>query len=138
MSRKVNNYLMSGAAEGSNIRVHGKRVDQWLQRLDQQIGNLLPKPMKSNLPDSETMYSWVHEFVLKALSMVEANKATYGYLTWLTAWTVQSALMASIVVGLFLPPKRLSWLKTIVHPKFNGHIHCTDKDCLCKERCSGG
>ena len=52
LARKVNNFLESGAEEGSEVRKHAGRMDDWLGRLEAQLSAAMPTIAAAGAPDS--------------------------------------------------------------------------------------
>jgi hypothetical protein len=135
LSRKVNDYLRSGARMGSDIRRHAGEIDEWLGNMEAQISANMPAPPPRSVPTARAMWAWVDHLVDGALVAVDHAMTTSVGFTIHTAWKVQRALIASLVTGRYIPPCRLHLIKTMVHPRFNGT--CTDPDCTATGHCPG-
>jgi hypothetical protein len=135
LSRKVNDYLRSGARIGSDIRRHATEMDEWLGNMEAQISANMPAPPPRVVPLARSMWAWVDHLVDGALVAVDHAMTTNVGFTINTAWMVQRALIAALVTGRYIPPCRLHLIKTMVHPRFNGT--CTDPDCNVSGHCPG-
>ncbi len=114
-------------------------MDTWLSRLREQLTAAMPKEPKSDIPPLSDLYHWVDSLILGAELCCNNDLLNMKTLTWQSAWQNEVALIASLVVGRYLPPIRLEILRTLVHPD---HItpgvlnQCINKDCK-DRRCPG-
>lgn len=76
-----------------------------------QMGSLFPEPTKAP-PLYQELRKWVDGLVVGALAIVQG----FVYLNNDSAFHLQAAIIASFVVGRFLPPCRVYILRTMVHP----------------------
>jgi hypothetical protein len=134
--RKINDYLQSGSPLGSAIRVHAKRMEEMLAKLQVQLGSARPDAPKTSAPDVTVTWRWVESLVEEALDQIDADMEKDGFISERTAWQNQQALIAAIISGLYLPPCRVHVLITMVHPRFNNIMKCADPDCLARS-CMG-
>jgi hypothetical protein len=137
LARKVNDYLQSGAEEGSPVRQHAARMESWLMRLLAQLHASRPAKPKADAPDIITTWEWVEKLVERALDMVDHEMRAEGCIGHNTAIRVHQALVASLVTGCYCPPNRLHVLLSLIHPHYNGRLPCTDRDCLNGVSCIG-
>ena len=136
LARKVNDFLKSGPMATHEQVTHAAKMDTWLGTLEAQLNSAIPAPRRDAMPEATKVWLWVRRLVDDALRSVDADILTYGNITYRTAVDVQRALIACFVTGMYIPPCRLSLLKTWVHPRYNGRIPCTDPDCMFDE-CGG-
>jgi hypothetical protein len=72
---------------------------------------------------------------MSQLDAVEHDKdfdpvtGTWSSITKPTAVQVQAAVLATLVTGQAYPPCRLSYLKSLIHPKLAPNVRCGDRDC---------
>jgi len=137
LSLQVNDYLQSGAGNGSPIRSHAARMETWLARLLAQLHASRPRQPKKDVPDITVTWSWVENLVNNALDMIDSEMRSDGCIGYQTASTVQHALIAAFVTGCFCPPPRIHVLTSLIHPRHNGRISCVDPDCLNGPECIG-
>ena len=134
-ARKVNNYLCSGTHVARATLSHGTAMDAWLARLESQVSASMPRQAKENLPDAAKVFAWVDGLVAGALQLVLRDRQSDQGFRWMTAWQVQCALIAMLVTGSHMPPCRLSLIKALRHPDYNGP--CGDPDCRNPDACLG-
>jgi hypothetical protein len=75
------------------------------------MGSLFPEPVKAP-PLYKALREWVDGLVVGALAIVQG----FVYLNNESALHLQAAILASFVVGRFLPPCRVYILRTLIHP----------------------
>lgn len=132
VARKVNNFLESGAAEGSEVRKHAARMESWLGTLEAQLTASAPNnniPEQDGVPDIELAWQWSRQFAESTLQHINNELESTGQIGYNTAWNNQMALMALMICGTEAPPCRLFHLKTVLHPRYNGKFPCADPDC---------
>jgi hypothetical protein len=137
LARKINDYLQSGASDGSPIREHAAKMDSWLSRMLAQLHASQPAQPKVDAPSIEATWEWVEDLVKGALAMVDAEMNLHGAIGWKTAWRVQQALVAALATGCYCPPPRISYIISLIHPSFNSRIPCQDADCAMGLSCEG-
>lgn len=130
--RKINDYLQSGSPRESAVRAHAKRMEDMLSKLQVQLGSARPDAPKTNAPDVNETWRWVEALVEEALDQIDADMEKDGCISERTAWQNQQALIAAIISGLYLPPCRVHVLITMMHPRFNGVMKCSDPDCMAR------
>lgn len=135
LARKVNDYLKSGARMGSDIRRHATEIDEWLATMEAQISANMTAAPPRKVPLARDMWRWVDHLVEGALVDVDhAMTSGIGFNIY-TAEKVQRALIAALVTGRYIPPCRLSLIRSMNHPRYNGT--CTDPDCRERGHCAG-
>jgi hypothetical protein len=120
-------------------------MDIWLERLERQLAASMPKEAKSDLPSLRDLYQWVDELVIGADNIFSADMARDNCMTWKCALQTQSALIAAFTVGRFVPPVRISIIRSLLHPESVGvgigqgrnWRSCIDKDCRSPSTCKG-
>lgn len=129
LARKVNNFLESGAEEGSEVRKHAGRMDDWLGRLEAQLSASMPTIAAAGAPDIDLTWKWSRQLAEAAVTDIERELQVSGQIGYNTAWKTQMALTALLVCGTEAPPCRLFHIKTMLHPSYNGKFSCSDPDC---------
>lgn len=137
LCRKINDYLQSGAGEGSPVRLHATKMEAWLARLLAQLHASNPSRPSAEYPDINLTWRWVEQLVDGALSSVEDEMWADGCIGHRTASRVLQALVAALITGCYCPPCRIHVLLSLIHPKYNSRIPCTDRDCLQGADCIG-
>lgn len=66
----------------------------------------------------------------ETLAEIDYDITCLGGMKMATAINTSKALVAALLSGCYCPPPRMSVLKTILHPSFNGRVGCVDPDCL--------
>lgn len=130
LARKINDYLKSGSQMDHPIREHASRMDEWLGTLEAQMRGALPRPHKGKVPGVDVVWAWGAELAAEALAMVERDQAARRHITTMTALMVQQAIIVSLVIGLYMPPPRLHFIKSVLHPRHAMRLACPDPDCL--------
>jgi hypothetical protein len=137
LARKVNTYLTTGADVPQETLDHAEAMDRWLATLDAQVAATMPKANKKTLPDPALVFAWVDGLIAGAFALIKRDQDVHNCLTWLGAWQVQAAIVASLVTGSHMPPCRLAVIKSLLHPAFNGRKLCLDPDCKEPDTCFG-
>lgn len=137
VARKVNDYLQSGAEEGSEVQLHAAKMDKWLMTLEAQLAASIQRTIKSGVPDIQVTWRWVEALCEAMLVQVDAELRRSDSISHATAVRVQQAVLAALVTGCYCPPCRLHVLQTMIHPKFNGRLACLDRDCMNGRGCMG-
>lgn len=133
----MNDYLQSGAEDGSSIRCHAAKIDAWLAKLLSQLHASQPARPKAEAQDITETWLWVERLVDKALTMVETEMQLDGCLGYQSAYSIHQALIAALVTGTYCPPPRIHVLLSMMHPKYTGKVPCCDADCLNGSGCLG-
>ena len=129
MARKINNFLESGAAEGSEVRMHAERMESWLGILEAQLSASMPSTATVGAPDIDITWEWTRRFAEAVAAHIDIEMLETGQIGYNTANNNQMALIALLVCGTEAPPCRLFHLKTVLHPSYNGKFNCSDPDC---------
>ncbi len=137
VAKKINVYLAGGAEDGSDAKLHARRMCDMLAMMETQISLSMPAATKRDLPEASDLYRWARRICDEAVLCVEDDQTMYGHITHKTAWAVETAIMVAMVTGAYMPPGRLHLIKTILHPDFAGKVACQDKDCLLGDCCKG-
>lgn len=135
----------AGNAVSNEDTTTGENMETWLERLERQLSSSLPRPAKGDLPSLRGLYKWVDELALGADEIYDQNLAELGCMTWNAAFQNQSALIVGLTVGRWVPPIRISILRSLLHPDSVGvglgqgrnWRRCHDKDCRDPQRCVG-
>lgn len=134
LSRKINDFLQSGAEEGSTVRIHARKMEEWLSKLEAQLSAALPARPKAESVDVTLTWKWVEKLAKSALLDVDQEMGTSGCLTRRTSLKVQQALIASLITGCYCPPFRIGVLVSLLHPTYNGEDACQDANCAGHDR----
>eukprot|EP00955_Chlamydomonas_euryale_P070239 360693-Chlamydomonas_euryale.AAC.1 len=135
LARKVNEFLSPASLEGGVTSwPYAKQMDKWLERLDQQLSFAVPMLPKDGQPDAEIVIAWAKEFCDTAVQLVDSCMQRFGILTSNVAKSVQDAIIVSCVTGAHIPPCRLNFITSMIHPHMastfgNPCPGCQDKDC---------
>ena len=137
LTRKVNDYLQSGAEEGSEVKLHASKMERWLETLEAQLSASIQRVVKVGAPDISVTWEWVEALCDEVLDQVDGELLRSDSISHSTALRVQQALLAALVTGCYCPPCRLHVLQTMIHPRFNGRLPCQDRDCMNGRGCMG-
>ena len=113
----------------------------WLGRLESQISAGVPDPEKQPFPELQSLFRWV-DGLMEGANRMYSNRKEDGLAF---AEQAHAALIAAFVVGRYLPPVRLSILRSLIHPDFAGKpigvsgrtFSCQDPDCKKGPFCKG-
>lgn len=139
VARKVADFLRAESRGDVDTTEHVAALDQWLQRLSAQLSASMPPPELPNLPKNHALRLWAETGLLRALQQAREDIRVFGCITRRTAIKLEQACLVATCVGVALPPLRLDFAKTVLHPQFN-HLGCQDPDCLstaCGRWCPG-
>jgi len=137
LTRKVNDYLQSGAEDGSEVKLHASKMEKWLMTLEAQLTASIQRVVKAGAPDINVTWAWVEALCEGVLDQVDGELLRSDSISHATAMRVQEALVAALVTGCYCPPCRLYVLQTMIHPQFNDRIPCQDRDCMNGRGCMG-
>jgi len=137
LARKVNDYLQSGAEDGSEVKLHAAKMERWLMTMEAQLTASIQRTIKSGVPDIQITFAWVETLCEDVLEQVDWELLRSESICHPTAVRVQQALLAALVTGCYCPPCRLHVLQTMIHPRFNGRLQCQDMDCMNGRGCMG-
>lgn len=105
--------------------------EQWLPTLSSQVGLAIPKPVKSarDLPTAKTLLTTIVQQRLAVLKAIQETGMTAAL-----ARTLHDVTLGSTVFG-YLPPIRISCIRSLVLPGYDGACH--KPDCIQDSSCHG-
>ena len=104
IARKVNDYLQSGAPDGSFARRLAPQMDEWLARLEAQVAAATPTPIRSELPSFSDVMEWVGFQVQAAVLAIEKEQDFGGGMDFKTACMVSLAVDVFHLTALCVTP----------------------------------
>ena len=105
--------------------------EQWLPTLSAQVGLALPKPVKSasDLPTAKTLLTTIVQHGHGVMKAIQETGMTATL-----ARALHDVTLASTVFG-YLPPVRISCIRSLVLPSYDGPCHKCD--CIQDSSCHG-
>jgi hypothetical protein len=134
LARKVNNFL--SASNSSNPRAvdYLDRLEAWLAKVEAQVSKALARrSAPRETPSADILYSWARARAAKAVDLTSSwsngdfrddfNEDSF----YEDARYIHDSILIAFITGAYIPPCRISLIRTWSHPSEPG---CTDPDCL--------
>ena len=115
--------------------------EQWFKNLSRDLHIMMPKDPDPTvggepLPSIRELYHFVDGLVEIATDLMRRDAAK-GRMTEAAAWAIQRACIAMLVVGYELPPCRLQYIKSAMHPDYVTAGCCQKRCCSSPNTCKG-
>ena len=119
-------------------------MQEWFSRMDPQIDTLVSDHMKDDFPPLVNLFKWTDSLFEEAMDLYDEDVADGQCQGVQFAEKAHDALVASMIIGRYFPPLRLSIIRSLGHPSSADRrwgvsttmAMCLDSDCT-DPKCKG-